>query len=307
MKPDVLFWFYKNFHVCEERLRRLRNFDEDIRVYALYGGPLSEAEKAESILGQWVDDFYVYHHDRGTRWKWKHGDQMIAAWYLERGYQLKWETMFIMQWDMLVLAPLQDLFSMLQPGQILLSGFRPLKEIELWWPWANPENIDLLGFKELLLSEFGYDGQLFACLFIVVCFPRIFVEKYIEAPHPEIGFLEYRIPTMAEVFGIDVCRNHPFNPWWAANPATRRAPRRQKILNAVGQEVLRSMVLKEISERDGNRLFHPFFKTFPSWMADPSKAIWLSYLFQCLETPKIMLKKFRKVLQYTLKLTGRFA
>lgn len=306
MTPDVLFWFYKNFDVCEERLRRLRNFNEDVRVFALYGGPLSEAEKAKSTLARWVDDFYIYPDERDAKWKWKHGDQMIAAWFLERGHQLEWGTIFIMQWDMLILASLDQLFSTLQPGQILLSGFRPVQEVESWWPWANPESAELLDFKKLLLSEFGYDRQLFACLFIVVCFPRTFLEKYVEASVPEVGFLEYKIPTMAKVFGIEVCKNHGFNPWWAANPATSSAPSRQKILNAIGQEVPFWVVLKEISVPDGNRLFHPFFKTFPSWMADPNKAIWLSYLFRCLETPKGILKKRGKLLGRIIKRKRRF-
>lgn len=129
MKSDVLFWFYKDFEICRERLQRLRRFNKGLRVFALYGGPPLEAETARHTLHKLVDDFYVYSKDKDSQWKWKHGDQMIATWYAERGQHLEWGTIFIMQWDMLIVAPLEKLFSGLQPNEVLLSGFRPISTV----------------------------------------------------------------------------------------------------------------------------------------------------------------------------------
>lgn len=283
MKPDVLFWFYAKFDICRERLHRLRKFNEDVRVFALYGGSLLEAEIAQNAVCGLVDDFYAYPHEKDSNWKWEHGDQIIATWYIERGQYLKWDTIFIMQWDMLILDPLQKLFFGLQPHEILLSGFRPISTVSSWWPWANPKNSDILSFKEMLRNKFNYEGELFACLFIVVCFPRIFLEKYVAAGHLETGFLEYKIPTMAHVFGISVCNNHDFEPWWAENPATRNSPKRQHILNAVGQEVPLSVILQELANGDGKRLFHPVSKILPSWMENKYMVKMLFYFLQFIE------------------------
>lgn len=261
MKPDVLFWFYKDFETCRERLENLRNLNEDIRIFALYGGPLPEAGNARDAVHDLVDDFYAYPYAKDSEWKWRHGDQLIATWYMERGKQLQWDTIFVMQWDMLLLDPLEKLFRELQPREILLSGFRPISTVSSWWPWAAPNTSQFLPFKKLLSSRFNYEGELFACLFIVVCFPRIFLEKYVDAGHPEIGFLEYKIPTLAHIFGIQVCTNHGFDPWWAADPATKSLPRNQRILNAVGQEVPLAAILQNPTDSGRKRLFHPVYKT----------------------------------------------
>ena len=81
MTPDVLFWFYKDFQICRDRLKKLRKLNKNIRIYALYGGPLPEASKALTYIYDLVDDYYVYPHEKQPRWKWKHGDQMIASVY----------------------------------------------------------------------------------------------------------------------------------------------------------------------------------------------------------------------------------
>jgi len=302
MKPDVLFWFYKDFDTCRERLLRLRSLNEGVRIFALYGGSLLETDMARHAIEALVDDFYFYPHEKDSAWKWRHGDQMIALWYRERGKNLQWDTIFVMQWDMLILDKLQKIFFDLKPGEMLLSGFRPLNSVSSWWSPANPTSQDLLSFKELLRDKFDYEGELFACLFIVVCLPRIFLEKYVAVGHPEIGFLEYKIPTMAHIFDIPVCNTHAFEPWWAANPATQQAPRRQRILNAVAQEVPRSVILQELSDRDGQRLFHPVFKHFPPWMENPSHAKLLSYVLQLTEAGS---QSAQKLMQYVLHLTKR--
>lgn len=281
MKPDVLFWFYKDFATCRERLQRLRRLDKDVAIFALYGGPPAEAGKARDAVGEFVDDFYAYPHEREPKWKWKHGDQLIASWYVERGRFLEWDTICIMQWDMLILEPLEELFRELRPGEILLSGYRPVSAICSWWPWAKDS--ELSSFKELLRSEFNYHGELFACLFIVVCLPREFLKMYVAAGPPEVGFLEYKIPTLAKVFGIPVCMDHGFEPWWAANPATRNIPRRQRVLNAVGQEIPLSVVLRELASRDGKRLFHPVFKVLPAWCEKKYVSSLMAYLLPLME------------------------
>jgi hypothetical protein len=304
MKPDVLFWFYKDFETCRERLQRLRKRNEGVRVFALYGGPLLEAEIAQNVLHKWVDDFYVYPQEKNSYWKWKHGDQMITTWYMERGQYLKWETIFIVQWDMLILDSLEKLFLGLQPHEILLSGFRPISTVSSWWPWANPTNSDLLSFKELLRNKFNYEGELFVCLFIVICLPRVFLEKYVAAGHPEIGFLEYKIPTMAHVFGVPVCNKHNFEPWWRANPATKNVPRRQRILNAVGEEVSLLVILQELMNSDGKRLFHPVSNILPSWMENQYMIKILSYTY-FLQIIEISIKITKKLKQYANYLTNK--
>lgn len=282
MEPAVLFWFYKKQGVCTQRLRILRQMNPTAKIYGLYGGPVSRAHQGAAGLGGYLDDLYVFPEKRSAKWKWRNGDQLIARWYEERGRHLDWETVFVMQWDMLPLAPLAELFSTLKPDQILLSGFRPVAEVESWWPWVGGKNPakkkEYDSFKEFLRFRFNYEGPLFACLFVVVCFPRAFLERYSEESISETGFLEYKIPTLARVFGTPVCSNHPYEPWWAANPQTLSLPPNKRVLNGVGREVPASVILRELAKPDGARLFHPVSRNIPQWILANPRSWWKSVL-----------------------------
>lgn len=277
MKPDVLFWFYKDFDICRERLINLRKLNNDVRIFALYGGASTYISEAES-LRDFVDDFYVYPHEKEPHWKWKNGDKLIVSWFKDRGQHLDWDTIFIMQWDMLILDPLERLFSGLKKNEILLSGHRAVSEVEAWWPWVEESNEEFSSFKSFIKQTYDYDDELYACLFIVACLPRIFLSQYADISDQETGFLEYKIPTMAHVFGIPVCEEHVFKPWWAADPTTRNVPMREKTLNAVGLEVPQSVIAREMAKSTGIRLFHPVSKSVPVLIKYNKFMI---YIFSC--------------------------
>lgn len=258
MQPDILFWFYKEFDLCRVRLIRLRRLNPDINIYGLYGGPASLSFEAAEKTADLLDDFYVYPHDREAKWKWKHGDQLIAEWHKDRGQYLKWQSIFVCQWDMLVTAPQASLFSSLQPGEILLSGLRPVANMGDWWNWTRPDNPNFLAFKQLMQKQYGMEEQdLMACLFIVVCFPRIFLDKYVEINHPRVGFLEYKIPSLAKAFGLTFCQQHNFLPWWPGDPEMKNWRAEKKVLAPLLQEVSKQSIQTALSKEDGPRIFHP--------------------------------------------------
>ncbi len=279
MQIAVLFWFYKDFDVCENRLAALRANNPGIRIYGLYGGDPGEAGEAERRLGRWFDDFYAFAEERDPHWKWQHGDALIAAWHRDRGHALAWDSLVIVQWDMLMLAPISRLFATLQPGQILFSGLRPAREVEGWWGWLNGADPDKRADRDAFLAYLedthGYRGELLCCLFIVACLPRRFLDLYVAAGPPEVGFLEYKLPTLARIFGIPFCEDHPYRPWWASNPATRQAPARERLLNAVGDDIAFDTVLAEMARPDGLRIIHPYRRPFPNWLRTgvPARAL----------------------------------
>lgn len=262
----VLFWFYKAPDICEERLRHLRLLNPGLRIFGLYGGPVGDAPAMEKRLGPLLDDLYLFEGARDDLWKWRHGDQLIAAWHRDRGHRLSWNTLVIVQWDMLILRPVTETFAMLRPGEALFSGFRPAAEVTGWWGWLDParpdRQPDLDAFRAFLRDRLDYDGPLWCCLFIVVCLPRAFLDRYVAIGHPEAGFLEYKLPTLAKAFGIPVRTEHPFKPWWGADPATRSAPPEARLLNATGADIPIEIVR---AERDAGRaqVFHPFRQPFP--------------------------------------------
>jgi hypothetical protein len=275
--PDVLFCFYSRFAMCAHRLRFLREMNRRVRVYGLYSGPSSQEEEAKSCLSPWLDDFYSF-PERNDSWKRLNFDCMVTQWYRDRGCRLSWESIFVQHWDVLALTSLANLFPNLRADELRLSGYRPVKEIEAWWPRvqsANGHKVEYDAFREYIAAQFGYAGDLFASLLILACLPRTFVDRYASLGPPEIGFLEYRLPTMAKIFGTKIASDERHQPWWAADPSTKKARAADKALNAVGVEVPLSVILLEACGPMGKRVFHPVYRDIPDWQLRPFHARWL--------------------------------
>lgn len=261
MRLAILFWFYDHLEVCADRLRLLRAFNPETPIYGLYGGAPEREAEARARLGPAMDDLWAFDEPRSPQWKWRHGDRLIAAWHAARGRELPWDTVAVVQWDMLLLAPLAELLAHLRAGEALFSGFRPGAEIEGWWGWlsgADPDKArELADFRGVLRERFGYSGELYACLFIMVALPRPFLDAYVASGPPEPGFLEYKLPTLARVFKVPVADEGPFTPWWKADPATADVPARDRVLNAMSDEPTLELILAEAARPDGRRAFHP--------------------------------------------------
>jgi len=266
MKLAILFWFYKDIQLCENRLQILRQHNPDTPIFGLFGGEVSEAESFQIQLTPYLNDFYAFVETDDPQWKWQHGDLMISQWYRERGESLSWDTIFIAQWDMLVLKPVDELFKTLKQDEILLSGLRPVAEVENWWWWikkGTERREQYEQFLNYLSSEKGYASEPLCCQFIVACLPKRFLDDYSNIDNPEPGFLEYKIPMYAQLFGIRTCTDHPFNPWWADDPSTRSVPLQGRVLNADVEEVsLRSIWLHMLKKCPG-AIFHPVTRKFP--------------------------------------------
>lgn len=266
MKLAILFWFYKDVELCENRLRLLRRHNPGARIYGLYGGETCRADEFQARLGSHLDDFYAFHETGDSQWKWRNGDLMIAHWFRERGEHLPWDAVFVAQWDMLIFDSLPKLFPTLREGEMLLSGLRPVKEVEAWWWYLRDGSADrqeYLEFLEHVKARYGFTGAPLCCEFIVACLPRKFLERYSAISHPELGFLEYKIPIYAQIFGIPFCTDHPYSPWWADDPSTRQTPPLARILNADTEAIPLRNVLTHLSRPGGARIFHPVSYPYP--------------------------------------------
>ncbi|HAX77128.1 MAG TPA: hypothetical protein DCY88_15160 [Cyanobacteria bacterium UBA11372] len=280
MKLAILFWFYKEPEICKNRLEIIRQSNPNISIYGLYGGDLADAERHRLVLDPYLDDFYAFPENKDSLWKWLQGDLLLTHWYRERGKDLSWDTILIVQWDMLVFGAVEQLFSMLQKDQILLSGLRPIAEVEDDWSWVTPKIPDrrqqYLEFLDHIRTTYDYRQEPLGCLFIVVCLPRIFLDKYSRVEQPELGFIEYRIPMYAQIFGIPFCENHPFQAWWVdVDPVFRvKNPIKRAFnafnlrfnpnpLNPARRDISLIPIYKHLNAKTGARIFHPYQQSFP--------------------------------------------
>ncbi|HWQ59647.1 MAG TPA: hypothetical protein VN420_00675 [Candidatus Fimivivens sp.] len=262
MKLAILFWFYKEPDICENRLRLLKQYNPDLKIYGLFGGEQSEADSYRERLGGYLDDLFVS-PSTDPDWKWIHGDLMILEWFALRGGGLEWDSIAVVQWDMLVLDSLSALFSGLKEGEMVLSGYRELdQEIERKWSWTKEGGDDrheYLSFREHVKREYGYERTLPCCLFIFEIFPRIFFEKYLTVSDRTVGMLEYKVPTYARIFGIPVCERDLGVWWFEPEEIGERMP-----MNAVPSAIPEETIRHESRKPDGFRIFHPYFK---EWLA----------------------------------------
>jgi len=278
MKLAILFWCYKDPSLCADRLRLLRRFNPETKIFVLFGGRSEDVALFESTFEGLVDDFYVFreppppgaeHLERefrsGDYWKYVLGDLQFGAWHRDRGHALEWDTVVVVQWDMLVYGPLEEAFASLGPGECLFSGLRPVREIEARWAWVTKTipraRAQYLEFLEHVRERYGYEGEPEAYLAVVTCFPRAFLERFSEIERPELGFLEYRLPIYARAFGIPICTDHPFRPWWAADD--RYHFRLNSTLRGRASEIWAPVIRMNLMRKDGARVFHPYWRPAP--------------------------------------------
>ncbi len=276
MKLAILFWCYKNAELCEDRLQLLRQANRNAPIYLLYGGEPEEAAGFRARLARYVDDFYVFDDPPplgseelagrfrgGVHWKYVFGDLLIAAWYRDRGAHLEWDTVVIVQWDMLVYGPIERVFACLEKDQVLFSGLRPIREVEEHWAWVAPKKPrDRAMYEEFLThvrERYGYAAEPLGYVAIVTCLSRSFLERFSAIERPELGFLEYRLPIYAQIFGTPICTEHPFKPWWGAvEPYSRWST-----LRARPDEISPLTIFMNLLRKDGARVFHPYWHRAP--------------------------------------------
>jgi hypothetical protein len=268
--PAVLFWFYRDPELCENRLRMLRRFNPDCRIYGLYGGPPEEADEFERCLGELLDDFYAFDDVSESWWKWINGDLVIRTWYTQRGRDLDWDAVLVVQWDMLLLGPLDRLLGRPAADEVILSGLRPVAEVQPWWAWVNGSDRPQFDeFMNHLTARFGYSDGAWCCQFVLVCLGRNFLESYAGVEEAELGFIEYRVPTYARLFGMRVSAPR-FPCWWEGDPGMLDMPPWRRILSARRRSVAMYHLVR-VWISDGAAIAHPYRRPFPldarSWLA----------------------------------------
>ncbi len=214
MKLAVLFWFYKEPEVCLNHLKLIKKHNPHIKIFGLYGGDQKQAKLYRTKLNKYLDKFYLSSLSGQARsWKWINGDLLILDWYQNQGRQLSgWDSVVVIQWDVLVLGNIKKQFPKLQKNELFISGLRLLdKNIEQQWHWTKArgkERRHYLSFSKYILEKYNYRQKLLCSLFIVQIFPRLFFGQWLLIENKELGMLEYKIPTYAKIFKVPIYKRN---------------------------------------------------------------------------------------------------
>lgn len=251
----ILFWFYKDLAICENRLKLLRKYNPRIKIFGLFGGEKKDAPAFKHRLSKYLDDFYASPYT-SRAWKWINGDLMITDWHEKKGKFLSWDSIAVTQWDMLLFESIKKLFPKIKRNEVFLSGLRKItKPLEKAWDWTRPgtkERKNYLRFMKYVEKNYGYKETPLACLFILLVFPRVFFEKYLKVKNKQVGMLEYKVPIYARIFGLPFYEKD-FGVYWQGNPKT-------KPLNALPEEISAAHIKGELANKKGWRIFHPYYK-----------------------------------------------
>jgi len=290
MKLAFLLIFHKDIEVCRNRIRMLRKYNPGMPIYGIYGGDLKEEETYRRALAGLMDDYYSFDEDKDSDWKWVNFDLMIARWYAQRGKDLDFDSVVRVEWDQLVLSSIKEQFKNLKKGEILFSGMRPAKEVEDWWYWVSKKERDApaaygyqtyTDFLNHIKEKYNYsDEPVFSQSFFCI-YPRAFLEPFSKLEWPIPGYGEYRMPMYAQVFGVPFCASHQVDTWWPGDPEKSKPPYQERIvesenippyaeraLTTAGIPLPLKEILKLSAGKNGQKLFHPYYRIYPVGIGD---------------------------------------
>lgn len=226
----------------------LRALNPGVPIYGLYGGPRRLPGPAlQRLVG--LDD--VHRSSEPDRWNWQHSDLAAAAWFREVGRSLPFDVLHVVEWDLLLLAPLESIYRSVPEGSVGLTALTPIAELEQEWTWLRREP-NRREWEELLArarSEWDYDGVPYGCVAGGACFPRSFLEAYAAIVPPVLCNDELRLPLFAQILGFPLADTELRSSW--------RGERDHPLFHFRAADVPLDTIKTELAKPDGWRAFHP--------------------------------------------------
>ena len=225
----------------------LRKLNPGVPVHGLFGGSRALRVVAKQLVG--LDGLYA--SPSGGRWNWQHSDLALAAWFRDAGHRLSFDVLHLVEWDLLLLAPLDSLYACVPEGSVGLTALTPISELEHEWTWLRRE-ASRREWEALLArarTGWGYEGTPYGCVGPGPCFPRAFLEAYAAIDPPVLCNDELRLPLFAQILGFPLADTRLRGPW--------RGEREHPLFHFRDQEIEAQAIEAELAKPDGWRAFHP--------------------------------------------------
>ena len=260
MRRIILFRFHKNPRVCKNRLDILKKLNPDVEIFG-YIENKNKYKKFKRSLDPYLENVYFI-KEKNSYWFWKNGDLATRIWYKNFGINLNFDMLHIIEWDLLLLKSLDELYEKIPKDAIGLTALTPLSKVEDRWSWTTKKD-HLAEWKKLLKfvkKEFNYSKKNYASLGPGVCLPKAFLEKFSSVNVPALSNDELRLPLFGRVFDFRLYDTGFYRKWFNDNE--------KKFFNCMDKEIEMSKIKKELSKPLGRRAFHPFRKIFDIKLLD---------------------------------------
>jgi hypothetical protein len=242
----VLLRFHKAPLVCRSKVSLLRELNPRLSVHGVCGGDQPVMRRiGRRLVG--LDGLYA---SELSGKHWMDLDLVVRDWYRAVGSNLSFDVLHLIEWDLLLVAPLAELYAAVPDGAVGLTALTPVSELGEWtWLRREEQRRNWEQLLEVARSEWGYDGIPYGCVGPGPVFPRAFLEAYAAVDPPIIAHDELRLPLFAQILGFPVVDNGLRSPW--------RGEREHEFFHFRAPDVELETIRAELAKPDGARAFHP--------------------------------------------------
>ncbi len=252
MKRVILFRFHSCIDICRDRLQLLRQLNPTVPIYGLFGGDPADVS---TIARRLSPDLVHIAYPKGStqHCNWANGDLLTRAWFRKVGRHIDFDVLHLIEWDLLLLSPLEVLYRHVPKLAVALSGVRKVKDVDHQWdPWLTqaPLRAEWEGLLDWAQTRYSMVEEPLCCFFPGPAFPHAFLSAYSAVTVPSYCHDELRLPFFAQLLGFAVCDTGFCKEW--------SSPEERKYFNCNGIDIEHSTIETELKERFGRRAFHPF-------------------------------------------------
>jgi hypothetical protein len=175
----------------------------------------------------------------------------LAAWFRDVGHGIPFDILHVVEWDLLLLEPLDKLYASVPTAAVGLTALTPISELESEWTWLRRAE-NRREWEALLAcarAKWGYDDVPHGCLAPGACFPRSFVEAYASIDPPVLCNDELRVPLFAQILGFEIVDTRLRGQW--------RGEREHPFFHFRNRDVELGAIRAELAKPNGWRAFHP--------------------------------------------------
>ena len=258
MTNAVLYVFYTSPRTCALRLKLMRSINPNVRFYGICTDRPENIHKFKPVFDE-LDDAWVFPFVN-PKWHWHNLDKVVCTWFVERGANLPFDRLLVLDWDVLLLNPVSTWTSLVDE--------RSAKFIDVWENtqpennhWTRSTNEEFVSFCARYDARNGTRPVIYNAFLFAYVVPRRAFTDCAQEVLGYAGYCEYRLPTILRSYGYDL-ENLPRPQNW------------YKFANVKGISITAGLILDEMARPDGFRLFHPVFEPYHSsdlWMSLPDR------------------------------------
>ena len=247
MTADALLYvFYGSPVTCANRLRIYRAVNPSLALYGICTAGISQRSRFRAVEDQLDDLWFLPEHD--SKWCWNNLDKVACHWFLERGNNLQFSKIMVVDWDVLLLEPVSKwLDQVAQEDVKIIDVWENLNPQNNYWTSSNYPGYD--EFKQKLSLQHPDEWVLYnAFLFAYACNKSAF-EKFSNLVIDLPGYCEFRFPTVMASQGLKISNfERPIN--WG------------EFTQVSGLSIPRKVIRNELENQGGFRMFHPIYEPY---------------------------------------------